>query len=226
MTFVCIAAATTVPFATAVAAQSAPIEHGDGAAEEQQFVEKINALRASLGLAQLAVDPELTNQARAWSATMNGAGNIFHAEDLSVGITSDWHKLGENVGVGGTVDALFDAFVASPKHYENLVDPGYRFIGVGVAWDGDRMFTAHRFMSVFDPVAPAPPATPKPAKQVAKPSPPSTAGAPVPRELAAADPTTATTAPPPPAAPPPAPSTAIDPTRLALELDAFRAFLS
>lgn len=146
--------------AAVVAAQDAPTNHGDGTVEEQQFVAKINDLRASKGLPTLAIDGELTTQARIWSTTMKNAGNIFHSQDLSAGITADWQKLGENVGVGGTVGALFDAFVASPKHYENLVDPMYRSIGIGVVWDGDRMFTAHRFMGLF-PSSPAPkPATP------------------------------------------------------------------
>lgn len=151
--------------AAVVAAQDAPTNHGDGTVEEQQFVAKINDLRASKGLPTLAIDGELTTQARIWSTTMKNAGNIFHSQDLSAGITADWQKLGENVGVGGTVGALFDAFVASPKHYENLVDPMYRSIGIGVVWDGDRMFTAHRFMGLF-PSSPAPkPADADPAQE-------------------------------------------------------------
>lgn len=217
--------------AVVVAAQDgAAVAHGDGSAEEQQFVARINALRASKGLPTLAVDPELSAQARIWSTTMKDAGGIFHSQDLSAGISADWQKLGENVGVGGTVDALFDAFVASPKHFENLVDPTYRYIGIGVVWDGGRMFTAHRFMGLFptDP-APAPaPATPKrTSKTSGIPAPPQT-GAPStappptsppatepPQELAA---TNATPVPPEMVAPP------IDPVRLALELVELRSF--
>lgn len=166
-------------------------------AEEQAFVDRINGLRAGLGLPQLAIDPELAAQARIWAQTMKDAGNIFHTTTLDAGISADWEKLGENVGVGGTVDSLFDAFVASPKHYENLVDPAYRFIGVGVVWDGDRMFTAHRFMALLPP-APAATAAPR------RPTP-----SPTPDELAAAEPTPTTVAPvptpPPPVAPPASP---------------------
>lgn len=213
--------------AAVVAAQDAPTNHGDGTVEEQQFVAKINDLRASKGLPTLAIDGELTTQARIWSTTMKNAGNIFHSQDLSAGITADWQKLGENVGVGGTVGALFDAFVASPKHYENLVDPMYRSIGIGVVWDGDRMFTAHRFMGLF-PSSPAPkPATPTPPKKQAPASKaPSTTSPPatdpptteVPQELAATTPGASLPA---AAAPPP-----VDPVRVGLELNALRAFLS
>lgn len=161
-----------------------------GEAEEQAFVAKINQLRTGLGLAPLAVDPELTAQARIWADTMRDAGHIFHTSTLEAGISADWQKLGENVGVGGTVDDLFDAFVASPKHYENLVDPVYRYVGVGVVWDGARMYTTHRFMSLLPaaPAATAPKAAPTTAPRTtttAAPEPTTTAP---PTELAATDP--------------------------------------
>ena len=215
------------PASTSVAS-SAVRSDSDGRAEEQQFIDRINGLRASKGLALLAVDPELTSQSRIWSQTMKDAGKIFHSSDLSAGISSNWQKLGENVGVGGTVDALFNAFVASPKHYENLVDPAYRYIGVGVVWDGDRMFTAHRFMAVFPsaPTTTKAPARPKPKVVVAPTTAPTTTTV-VPRVLAATDaaPTTTTT-PPAPAAPaaPPTPARA-QPSRLAAEMAALIEYL-
>ena len=162
-----------------------------GEAEEQEFVALINELRASKGLPTLAVDLELTLQARIWSTTMRDRGDIFHSGDLAAGVSANWSKLGENVGVGGTARALFDAFVASPTHYANLVDPDYRSIGVGVVWDGNRMFTAHRFMAVFPPKAPAPelpaPApSPEPSPSPAPSEPPPAAAAPAAAPLAAA----------------------------------------
>lgn len=186
-----------------------------GAVEEQAFVDKINQLRSSLGLAPLAVDVELTGQARLWAQTMKGTGSIFHSSDLAAGISADWEKLGENVGVGGTVDSLFDAFVASPKHYENLVDPSYRFVGIGVVWDGGRMFTTHRFMALMPP---APPTTAPPARRTGATTAPPTEP---PTELAATEPPPAdpgTTAP--AAATPPAPvAPPASPARVALILN-------
>jgi len=178
-----------------------------GATEEQAFVDKINLLRSSLGLATLTVDAELTTQARIWAQTMKDAGNIFHSGDLAGGITSDWEKLGENVGVGGTVDALFDAFVASPKHYENLVDPTYRFVGIGVVWDGSRMFTTHRFMALMPPA----PTTTAPTRRPASPPTTEAVSAAPPDELAATDP--AAPAAPAAAAPAAPPRPAIPPAR-------------
>ena len=106
--------------------------HADTAVDEAAFVAKINGLRGTLGLAPLQVNANLTAKARTWSAGMAAAGKIWHSS-LSDGITENWMKLGENVGMGGSVDGLHKAFVNSPHHYENLVDPAFGYVGIGIA---------------------------------------------------------------------------------------------
>jgi uncharacterized protein YkwD len=140
------------------------------AAHEAAFVARIDALRAAHGLPPLAVDPELTAVARRWAATMAGADRIWHNRALPRQVTTPWAKLGENVGVGMTVDLVHDAFVASPTHYRNLVDPAFTRIGVGVVVGRDgALFTAHQFMR---PAAVAPrPAAPAPEPPPREPSP-------------------------------------------------------
>ena len=72
---------------------------------------------------------------------MIAAGAISHDPNLAAAIasvSSNWRKGGENVGMGGTVDSLFDTFVASPGHYANLVDPQYTRVGVCVGRDATR----------------------------------------------------------------------------------------
>lgn len=73
---------------------------------------------------------------------------ICHASPISAGVTHPWAKLGENVGTGPDVGSIMNAFVASPGHYANIVDPEFTHIGVGVVWDGNRMYTTHRFMKL------------------------------------------------------------------------------
>jgi hypothetical protein len=108
---------------------------------------------------------------------MGAAGRIWHST-LSDGITADWQKLGENVGMGGTVDALHSAFVASPHHYENLVDPDFTYVGVGVVVVNGTIYVSETFMklqsaSATTPVASAPATAPKPPapKPAPKPKP-------------------------------------------------------
>lgn len=124
------------------------------AAAEADFVARINALRAAKGLPRLSVHPELTTVARSWAGAMAKVDRISHNPNLDKVVRADWQKLGENVGVGMTVGELHEAFVASPTHYRNLVEPRYRYIGVGVVVGrGGALFTAHQFMQLrSDPV--------------------------------------------------------------------------
>ncbi|MBW3556365.1 MAG: CAP domain-containing protein [Actinobacteria bacterium] len=130
---------------------------------EREFVARINGLRAAKGLPQLGLHPELTAVARSWAAAMARVDRISHNPKLDKVVQADWQKLGENVGVGTTVGELHAAFVASPTHYRNLVEPRYRHVGVGVVVGrGGALFTAHQFMQLR-PSAPASRATATPA---------------------------------------------------------------
>lgn len=163
----------------------------DPGAIEAEFVRLINDLRAARGLGTLSIDAELTAASRSWAGSMERAGGISHAKDLSVGVSADWGKLGENVGEGNEVGPLFDAFVASPSHLKNLVDPAFTRVGVGVVVaPSGRIFTTHRFMGLRPAPAPAPPPPPQPEPQ---PSPPPAPPSSVPPTTAA--PTTTTAAP-------------------------------
>jgi hypothetical protein len=129
----------------------------DPATAEAEFVSRINELRRSKGLGTLTVHDELVHVARGWAAKMAEADEISHNPDLADSVSADWQKLGENVGVGMTVAKLHDAFVRSPAHYRNLVDPDFTHIGVAVVLGRDgAIFTTHQFMKLR---APKPPAT-------------------------------------------------------------------
>lgn len=200
-----LAAAATFVAVGLVAA--APAEAGSGS-DEALFVQLINQTRSSAGLEPLTVHPELVAQARSWSSTMAGADQLSHSPNVASGISAPWTVLGENVGVHQIVDvqALHAAFVASPSHYANIVDPRYRYIGVGVVvTEAGKLWTTHRFMATAAPSTTAPPATTvppttaPPTTQAAPPptSPPTTAASPPP-SIPAPDGTTTSTAPPAP----------------------------
>ena len=156
LTVATLAATGLLPMTTAFA---------DGPSDETTFVARINSLRASKGVAALAVDAGLTDKARGWAQTMADKNMIWHSV-LSDGNTADWQRLGENVGRGGSVVGLDDAFVNSPHHYENLVDPAFGSIGLGVVRSADGViFVAEEFMqrraAAVAPTAPATAATVK-----------------------------------------------------------------
>ena len=156
--------------------------------EEAQFIADLNQLRVSKGLVPLSPDGHLTDIARGWSAVMVQQGSLSHNPNLAAQVGGDWRKLGENVGVGASVDWLNQAFINSPHHYENMVDPDFRDVGVGVVDTDDGNiwvtvdFEQHKSATATPtPVKPAPSLTPAPApkpKPAPKPAPAPTGGTP------------------------------------------------
>lgn len=205
----------------------APSPAGATGGEAADYVARINALRESQGLNALTVDGQLTALAQQHAQDMADAGNLFHSSDLSAGITEPWRKLGENVGVGTNTELVWNAFLNSPHHYENMVDPAFDRIGVGVVdqglqWSTQRFMASAAVMPTLPPSAPAVPAPATPAPAPAPTAPPATRPAvTAPRPIVtvpAAPPTTE------PAPPPPPPPTAADPSRVAAVLDAMRVW--
>jgi hypothetical protein len=178
-------------------------EAANGGAESA-FVAEINALRAAHGVQPLRVYGELVGVARSWTDNMAAAGSISHNGNYANEVSAPWLKLGENVGVGPSVDSLMNAFIASPGHYRNLIDPAFNYIGVGVTFGANgNMYTTHDFMYLPDD-APAPEPAPEP-EQAPAPDPAPVASAPTRSEAPPAAPAPEEAAPPPPPVAPAAP---------------------
>jgi hypothetical protein len=144
-------------------------------ADETQFLAMLNQLRAEKGLAPVAPDVQLQTIARQWSARMVQDNGLSHNPSLPNQVTN-WKMIGENVGVGGTVAQLHQAFVNSPHHYENMVEAAFNFVGIGVVEAGGQIWVTVDFKqsksSTSVPAtapAPTPPrnAAPKPAPKAA-----------------------------------------------------------
>lgn len=205
--------------AFAMVANPAQASPENPAQDEAAYVAAINQVRRDAGVAPLVVDGELTSLSRGWAQQMANDGKISHASHPSDGISRYWLKVGENVGTGPDVSSIMAAFVASPGHYKNIVDPDFKYIGVGVVYSGPAMYTTHRFMKLDEP-PPPPPTTPA-APEVTAPV------ATAPRAPVATQPPVQTTAPrstatvpPTTVAPPPPPSAS--PVRIATLLTALR----
>jgi hypothetical protein len=98
---------------------------------------RVNGLRVRLGLGPLVDDPDVGALALRWTTTMATTAQLAHNPNLADQAPPGWAKMGENVGVGETMKQLFDAFVASPTHYRNLVDPAFTRSGIAVLIDGN-----------------------------------------------------------------------------------------
>ena len=107
------------------------------ASYESDFIRRINSERTSRGIAAMAVDSELTGIARNWAQHMASTNTLSHNPNLANQVKQDWVKLGENVGVGDTVDAIHTAFMNSPAHRANILDGDFTKVGVGVVTGGD-----------------------------------------------------------------------------------------
>jgi hypothetical protein len=116
--------------------------------EEQSFVDAINSARVAAGLAPLTVSAALTLLAEQHSAQMGSTGTIFHTTNLSSSIGAvypNWTHIGENVGMGSSVQQINSAFLASPEHSANIYGD-YNLLGVGVYTNnGGVMFVTELF---------------------------------------------------------------------------------
>ncbi len=124
----------------------------DYAFSERGFRKKMNAEREARGLGKLSLDPELSKAARVHTNEMVKRDTLYHTSstDLKNRVTN-WIVLGENVGVGGTVASLHEAFMNSPAHRDNILYNTYKHVGVGVKKANGRMWVTVIFEAVTDP---------------------------------------------------------------------------
>lgn len=119
---------------------------------ERGFAKRINTVRSVARRGTLRLDPELSRAARLHSREMVKQDKLYHtpSDKLSRRVTN-WTILGENVGVGGDVESLHDAFMASPAHADNVLYDSFKHVGVGVIKDGDKMWVTVIFEAQTNP---------------------------------------------------------------------------
>ncbi|NTX02319.1 CAP domain-containing protein [Myxococcus sp. CA040A] len=100
--------------------------------------ERINALRRAHGLVELMPDPVLERVAQGYSTRMTTEGFFAHIAPDGSTLTrrlppgSRYGRAGENLGQAAGPLAAHFGIEHSPGHRRNLLDPGFRFMGVGV----------------------------------------------------------------------------------------------
>ncbi len=111
----------------------------DIAAAEHAMLVLVNDLRASVGADMLLHLPSLGAVARAWSQTMSQTGDFEHNPDYLAQYPGGWRAAGENISYSRgyefseAVQVAFNGLVDSPGHYQNMVDPDFTHLGVGIA---------------------------------------------------------------------------------------------
>jgi uncharacterized protein YkwD len=131
------------PSARAKPAADATHAFPEGSAEAH-FLTLVNDLRARAGRGPLSVDPALAASAQGWARRLASDAALHHQD---IGRFLDgWTTAGENVAFGPTVDSMFSALVASPRHYANIVKGEFSSVGIGVVPGPDgRLWTSQLF---------------------------------------------------------------------------------
>jgi Cysteine-rich secretory protein family len=120
--------------------------------DEQWMVRAVNAERAKQGLSALQFDDRLTEIARKHSVRMSEAGELSHQFSgepavrnrvASTGMRFNYS--GENVAFDSKVETAHSGLMLSPPHHENIMNPDYNVIGIGIVRKGTRLYVTQDF---------------------------------------------------------------------------------
>jgi len=113
-------------------------------ADEQRMVQLVNQERQKAGLQPLQVDMRLVNVARIKAQDMIANGYFSHTSPTygspfdmmrSFGIT-DWRAAAENIAQNPSVDGAHQSFMNSPGHRNNILNPAFNKVGIGIVNGG------------------------------------------------------------------------------------------
>jgi len=119
---------------------------------ERGFFQKLNAARERGNRNRLRLDPEISKVARKHAREMRDRSLLYHTtEDALRRRVTFWSILGENVGVGATVNSLHVAFMNSPAHRDNIMHGSFRHAGVGTTKALGRLWVTVIFQASDNP---------------------------------------------------------------------------
>ena len=123
-----------------LAAPAASLAPSDAAAAAS--LAALNGLRANHGVGPLSFDAGMSAQALAWSQEMSRTGfrhsNSGYAENIA------WHSQSALSPVQAAAK-LHDMWVNSPGHFQNMLDPRWTRVGIGLHVDGSGWYGTHMF---------------------------------------------------------------------------------
>jgi uncharacterized protein YkwD len=97
----------------------------------------VNQQRALHGLPGLKASARLNRSAQSWNDWMVGSGQFTHGNNFAGRISAvgyNWQTAGENIATGfATPRSAVQAWMASPDHCRNILDPNFRDIGTGLS---------------------------------------------------------------------------------------------
>jgi uncharacterized protein YkwD len=151
------AATTAAPSPTKPAAATTKAATGVAAApakgEREEVLRLVNVERAKAGCSALTDDGKLRQAADAHSADQANAGKISHVgtDGAELGARVDrvgyrWRGIGENVAAGyATPAAVMQGWMNSDGHRANILNCGFKNLGVGLASKGRTLYWTQVF---------------------------------------------------------------------------------
>ncbi len=136
----------------AAAAADIPFRNVDSDVE-QRLLELANQSRAQAAAPPLTLDAGLSRAARAHAEAMVAAGQLSHQflgepslpQRLATTSNLLLERSGENVALDYDAAGAHQHLMLSPHHRENLLNPAYNVVGLGVVRSGDRLYIVQDF---------------------------------------------------------------------------------
>jgi uncharacterized protein YkwD len=120
---------------------------------DTKLLEKINHARQNHGLQPLAVAAGTSDVAHSWSCHMASVRVLSHNLSLGHDLTNhgsqNWTEYDENVGYvadSAGPKRLFHAYMNSPEHRANILDPAAKFVGTWTKHGGHRLYNTIDFV--------------------------------------------------------------------------------
>ena len=129
---------------------------GDAVLNEAEIasLKALNELRRSLGLSELVAAADLSDFAESWAILMSetvfehstgdDSGYLFKDDRSSLGENIVWHS-NDNMSPELAAEEFHRLWVESPGHYENMTNPIWTEVGVGLFRDSSGWWGVHTF---------------------------------------------------------------------------------
>ena len=124
---------------------------------EKRMLELINVERDARGIPPLELHPELSDMAREYSAKMASSGRVDHERDRPMDerirkVLPNTCMFAENVSKNTSVDYALSDLMTSEGHRDNLLNPRYIAVGIGIVRsEDDYLYITQEFSRSCEP---------------------------------------------------------------------------
>ena len=125
----------------------------EDAAAESALLRLANQSRQQAGVPPLRMNTELIKAARAHARLMISQRQLSHQFEGEASLMKRLHdtgvplnSAGENVAYNASAEAAFEAFMHSPAHRSNLLDPDFNAAGFAAIWSEGRLYVVQDFV--------------------------------------------------------------------------------